>query len=116
MQIHMLIWKIVCVKCFANGVEILLGICRIETQRTIQERKTKNIIARTNIEHKSYVDILENEYTTYKVSSYTFSSLKFISSNIIDIMYMYVCERWLHERMNMVKKTSFYFLFFIFMG
>lgn len=57
-------WNVVC-------------ICRIETQRTIQERKIEDIITQKNSEHKSYVDVLESDYATYKVSSCTFSSLNF---------------------------------------
>lgn len=76
-------------------------VCRIETQRTIQERKIEDIITQKNSEHKSYVDVLESDYATYKVSSCTFSSLNFFSQ----ILYMYVCECWLREKLYMTKKS-----------
>ena len=98
-------WNVVC-------------ICRIESQRTIQERKTEDIITQKNNEHRSYIHILESDYATCKVSSCTFFSLKFIFSNIIhvcvwtlatwDIVCVCVCVSVGYLRkLKMTKKLSF---------
>jgi hypothetical protein len=98
-------WNVVC-------------ICRIESQRTIQERKIEDIITQKNSEHKSYVDILESDYVTCKVSSCTFSSLKFIFSNIThvcvwtfamwNIVCVCLCECWLPEEIEHDQKVELY--------
>lgn len=99
-------WNVVC-------------ICRIESQRTIQERKTEDIITQKNNEHRSYIHILESDYATCKVSSCTFFFsqiyfLKYYTCMCVNVGYVRhcvcvcLCECWLPEEIEDDKKAKLY--------